>query len=66
MTNNIQSSSIMDTRKKYGNVIYPVFFIEICSLKKPILMGQPIRISLKILFNPFMPTVAFNICCPRD
>ena len=19
-----------------------------------------------IIFNPFMPTVAFNICCPRD
>ena len=25
---------------------------------------QPI--GLVIVINPFMPTVAFNICCPRD
>ena len=31
----------MDTRKNVSNVIHPVLFIEICSLKKPILMGHP-------------------------
>ena len=30
--------------KQCINVMYPVLFIEICSLKKPILMGNPVLI----------------------
>ena len=49
MTSDIQSSSIMDTRKNCINVIYPVLFIEICSLKKPILMGHPVWHKLVVI-----------------
>ena len=58
MTHDIQSSSIMDTRKKLMNAIYPVLFTEICSLKKPILMGHPVckkcwKIITKVTINIF-------------
>ena len=29
-------------------------------------MNNLMVFSIKITFNPFMPTVASNICCPRD
>ena len=35
-------------------------------------LGMELKVSRKsiavehALINPFMPTVAFNICCPRD
>ena len=39
----------MDTRKKCINVIYTVLFIEISSLKKPILMGHPVVTNNQIV-----------------
>ena len=31
-----------------------------------ILAGGKLIAVVCLKFNPFMPTVAFNICCPRD
>ena len=64
MTNDIQSSSIMDTTKNVSNVIHPVLFIEICSLKKSILMGHPVYtyIPYIYLYHIFLLShISFNM-----
>ena len=36
------------------------------SIKKHLKTPRTSRLYDTERFNPFMPTVAFNICCPRD